>query len=328
MAEARRENVMSVELAIRREMAYRKKLASLRSHFDASMEDLMPLQFCVPGLIVIEMACAEKPHDFQVPSSGPSPRASSILGSSMSLVPTSLYDHVQTPNQFPRPGLILISSPSQALVPIPLYQVSSSNPPPNPWPLPAPIQIPSPSSLAKPRLIPQPSLSGSKRRATSSSLQCLPPRQPRPSHNNYVTVDQEGHFFCKVCQVPCSGTVTLKQHLKGHKHKAKLQWLQLSKRDGREKDDPHCKLCQIWCTNKGGLEMHLKGQKHQAKLQELEFGTKKEREKEAERPWCQLCQIWCMNEDALEQHLKGKNHSARLYATEGKRGMKGKGLQQ
>ena len=49
MDEARKENVMSVEVAIQRELAYRKKIASLRSHSDCSMEDLKPLQvrFCL-----------------------------------------------------------------------------------------------------------------------------------------------------------------------------------------------------------------------------------------------------------------------------------------
>lgn len=218
-------------------------------------------------------------------------------------------------------------SPSQGVVP---YR-SASNSQPTQMPFPAPSQIPIPRSLARPSsrplssrslvrpsLIPRPFLSGVKRKATTGNLQYLPPKQPQPS-NSHVTIDPVGNFFCKACQVPCSGPENLKQHLKGHKHKAKMQWMQMSKREGEGREGtPRCELCQVWCTNGDALEMHLNDKNHQAKVRELEYGRESGRGKELP-PRCELCQIWCMNEDALQQHLKGKNHFTRLSAIEGKR---------
>ncbi|XP_058228036.1 uncharacterized protein LOC131336265 [Rhododendron vialii] len=317
--EAKGENVMSVELAIQRELAYRRKLASFRSRSNRYMEQLMPFQ--VPSL---------NPGE----TTRPRPMPSSISGSSVGLIPALSYQvqasssnpgPLLTPNQFPcpNPGPRSMPVPSQGLVPC----VSPSNSHPTQMPFLAPRQIPSPRSLARPSsrslssrslvrpsLIPRPFLPGIKRKATTSNLQYRPPKQPQPSNNNFVTVDPLGNFFCKACQVPCSGPDCLKQHLKGHKHKAKMQCLQMSKREGRGKEGAlHCELCQIWCTDGDALEMHLKGKSHQAKVQELEYG----REGKELRPRCELCQIWCMNEDAFQQHLKGKNHITRLYAVGG-----------
>ncbi|GFZ17055.1 hypothetical protein Acr_26g0003250 [Actinidia rufa] len=314
MAEARRESVMLVELAILRELAYRKKLASLRLLLGESMENLMPLQ--VPS-----------PRSGRRPSPTPSTEPSSISGSSMSLIPTSSYQVqasspcpglVLKPNQFPnpRPGSSSITCPSKVLVPHPLYHLSTSNRHPSPMPLPAPrqtqsqsssarpgpSQIPGPSSLARPgpSQIPGP---GSLAR---HSL------KPRPSLSG-ITSKETSSLPCALLRCCQSQTA-----LKGHKHKTTLQWLKMSKRDGGGREDPklHCELCRIWCMNKDALEMHMRGQKHQAKLQELEFGRKNAGEREAQRPWCELCQIWCMNEDAFQQHLKGKNHVTRLYVVE------------
>ncbi|KAA8542503.1 hypothetical protein F0562_023655 [Nyssa sinensis] len=302
MAEGRRENVMSVELAIQRELAYQKKVASLRSHsIDYFAEDLLPLQVSSSS-----------------PSLLPGPNLNS--SSSTSLVPRSTCQVTSTtPSPKPLPVPTQIPSPrprlGPSLDPHPSYQLSSSNRSPIPRPLPAPSRIPSP----------RPSLSGIKRIATTSNHQCLPPQQRTPSQNNYIIIDQVGNFFCKICRVPCSGASNLKQHLKGHKHKATLQWLQLNRKNGEKNEDqrPQCELCQIWCTNDDSFNMHLKGQKHQAKLQVLELSKENGGEKVNQRPRCELCQIWCMNEDAFKQHLKGKTHVTRLYAIEEKNRARG-----
>jgi hypothetical protein len=44
MAEERRENIMSVELAIQREQAYRRKVSMLQLNLNNDMNDLMPLE--------------------------------------------------------------------------------------------------------------------------------------------------------------------------------------------------------------------------------------------------------------------------------------------
>ena len=58
MAEVRRESVMLVELAILRELAYRKKFASLQLLLGESMENLIPLQariFCFFFIMSIDL---------------------------------------------------------------------------------------------------------------------------------------------------------------------------------------------------------------------------------------------------------------------------------
>ncbi|XP_059644345.1 uncharacterized protein LOC132286097 isoform X2 [Cornus florida] len=409
----RRKNVMSVDLAIQRELAYWKKLKSLQL-----LADVVPMPLHVPSSIPSPSPLRGRNWDSNsslnlVPSSS-SPRLSSTPSrntssrpgpssiSSASLVQGPLYQ-VSSSSSRPSPwlaqkhilssSLSLVSSPSNlapsstlnprpALVPSRILssrpgrspnlvqssfnQVSSSNsspssnlnprlplvpsripsprlgqrsnPSPTPRPLPKPGYIRGPSSWMRPR----PSLSSTKRKASTCNLQRLPPQQPRPSHSNHIKTDQEGLFICDSCKVPCSGALNFKQHQKGQKHKAKLQQLQLSREEDKEEKDlrpwcelcqiwcidedslqmhlkgqntrlnyDSCKLCQIWCIDEDSLQMHLKGQKHQAKLQQLEIGKKNG----GDHPWCELCQIWCMNEDAFEQHLKGKNHVTRLYAT-------------
>jgi hypothetical protein len=44
MAEERGENIMSVELAIQREQAYRRKVSMLQLNLNNDMNDLMPLE--------------------------------------------------------------------------------------------------------------------------------------------------------------------------------------------------------------------------------------------------------------------------------------------
>ncbi|XP_059644701.1 uncharacterized protein LOC132286386 [Cornus florida] len=368
MAETRRKNVMSVELAIQRELAHRKKLvpsscpsSSLGRNWDSNSSlDLVPISssptlrllFTPSGNTSSIPWLAQNPNlssslslvsssSNQSPSSTLNPRPPVVPSRIPSPRPGPIPNLVRSPSStlFPRPPLVpsrvpsprpegprpnLVHSPSSTLnlrpplvpsprpegprpnlIQSPLNQVSSSNPSPTQ----RPSSIRSPSTWLRPR----PSLSSIKRKASTGNLQPPPPQQPRPSHNNYIKTDQKGIFICKVCEVPCSGASNFKQHLKGQKHKARLQQLQLSREEGKEKKDqrPWCQLCQIGCPDEDALQMHLKGQKHQAKLRELELGKKNG----VNQPWCELCQIWCMNEDAFEQHLKGKNHVARLYAT-------------
>lgn len=249
----------------------------------------------------------------------PSPNPNSILSGSSNLVqlPSSSKSSRSAPAPWWAPSLGLrqpegkfpSSSLGSSVVSSPPYQVPCSNQ--NKRPSPAPSQYPRPSSGPASRQ----SETGTKRQATNSHLKSLPPRQPRPSLSSCIIVDQAGNFFCKACQVPCSGAMPLKQHLKGHKHKAKMKWLQLSKKDGGAKKDQctSCDLCQIWCTDEKSLELHLNGQKHRAKLRELEEGQDSTvGEKAIKQPWCELCQIWCINEESFQQHLQGQKHVTRL----------------
>lgn len=177
-----------------------------------------------------------------------------------------------------------------------------------------PSHYPNPGPRPRPHPTHHPSYSGIKRKATSG-FQHQAPHNSKPPQENYIAIDSSGNMFCKLCEVPCTGPFCLKQHLKGHKHKAKLQMLKTDRKTGGEQENKQlrCDLCQIVCSHEDALKMHYQGQKHKARLQALEGGQKVS-DKPTERPWCGLCEIWCMNEDAFNQHLKGQKHLTRLYS--------------
>lgn len=292
MAEVGQQNCMKVELAIQRELEYRKKVASLfRS--DECIKDLMPLQ-------VVRSVSWPEPSSATIASPCMAPGSSHLFRTSNpNLAPSSACQF--SPSS--APGFC----PGTSQIPNRPFQPSSFRPSsvPNHYPNPGPRPRPHPTH--------QPSYSGIKRKATSG-FRHQAPHKPQPPQENYIVVDSSGNMFCKLCEVPCSGPFCLKQHLKGHKHKAKLQLLKMDRKNGGEQGNkqPRCDLCQILCTNEDGLKMHYQGQKHKAKLQALETGQKNG--DNATRPWCGLCQIWCMNEDAFNQHLKGQKHLTRLYS--------------
>ena len=126
-------------------------------------------------------------------------------------------------------------------------------------------------------------------------------------------------LFCKICQVPCSGLKSLKQHLRGQKHRDRLQNLTPSTYTAEEgaKQRLWCELCKIWCMNKISLEDHLKGQKHKSKAQMLELhGADGGEIANQMNKYCNWCKIWCTN--AFYQHLKSKEHIFNLNAAKGK----------
>lgn len=198
------------------------------------------------------------------PSPGPQPGQSSLSIPNPTVISDSSRDipsSTTCPISFPPPSQIPSSTPSP--VPNPSYFLSSSNI--NAIPFPAPSQIPIPH----PRLnrTTRPRQFSIKRKATTSILYQPPPQPRLPSQSGVINIDQQGNFFCKVCQVPCTGAESLKLHLKGQKHKAKLQFLHMGGgNDGGQQaqQQPKCELCLIWCSDQNALEMHFKGQKHKA----------------------------------------------------------------
>ncbi|KAK9278596.1 hypothetical protein L1049_028168 [Liquidambar formosana] len=236
MDNERRGNAMPVELAIQRELAYRKKveMLQLQPFGTDSWKEFLPLQ---------------------VPSPSPSP----VSSSSLNLVP---------------------------------------------WPSATSSPCPSPTGI--------------KRKAPTSSLQCLPSQQLQPIDSGLMHKTMSDYYFCKVCQVPCSGPFNFKQHLRGRQHKANMKH---SREDGRKQanQQQRCELCEISCMDEYALKLHLNGQKHKAKVLELELGRKEWGGIAHPRRWCELCKLWCMDDYALKQHLDGKKHIMKLHAVRGKK---------
>lgn len=147
------------------------------------------------------------------------------------------------------------------------------------------------------------------------------------SSNSGFVSSQQQHtpnimHYCKDCEVYCSGALCYEQHLRGNKHKVKLQCWGDSSVNGKNKR-VRCDLCKIYCQDETLLEMHLKGQKHQAK--QMEHGEKT-KDENGQQFWCELCQVPCMNEETFTLHLKGKKHRRQLYVLEEKKKAEAQGL--
>ncbi|KAJ4961634.1 hypothetical protein NE237_021544 [Protea cynaroides] len=168
---------------------------------------------------------------------------------------------------------------------------SNSRQAPLPSQMPLPSQTPANSvqatmlpktptnSVQATRLPKHPSLVGEKRKEPSSNQGCLPPRQQKPSYTLQRLRKKSLNLICEVCQVPCSGLFNLKQHLKGSKHKAKLQELEDCQNSGTE--PLWCELCEVPCMNWECWQQHLTGKKHLAHLQAIEDAKQMREEAEA-----------------------------------------------
>ncbi|KAH9777981.1 hypothetical protein KPL71_007201 [Citrus sinensis] len=216
----------------------------------------------------------------------------------------------------------------------------------------SPSQIPGPSppSSSSPRL------SGMKRPTPTSTAdaECSSPELPESLDSHPEHAIQADSNFCSICHVPCSSAFNYNQHLKGRKHKAKLQELKL---DGNSfGEDGKVANGKGWCMDGNSFKMHL-GQKHLEERNKTELTAKslvKVGEKQTwcrlcnigfsseelfrlhlnakkhkalqrakctlkgggEQKWCKLCDVWCPNGDAFKMHLDGKNHILRLYEIE------------
>lgn len=310
---------MSVEHALKRELAYCEKLARLYPD-DDSIKHFLPLQ---------------------VPSAAKT--SSANLGSSDSLGQSSLSTEVhqisisnplcQKPSSTmilsPNSSLIVVLEPrsmagvgqQQSIPPNSSCQKLSLNPIPGPGPGPvsdltnvASHQVPSPmpSINHPPSLKSNMASTGSttKETVTASSFQ-----HTTNQHPESFQISNDTNLFCKVCKVSCSSSFNYKEHVRGQKHKTKLKMQLRGGNSTRTFQQPRCNLCQIWCTDENTLRLHFDGQKHKAKLKEIEL-----RQKGIvlhQQLWCELCQVPCSNEDSFRMHLRGKNHITRLYNTRG-----------
>ncbi|KAL3343150.1 hypothetical protein AABB24_026950 [Solanum stoloniferum] len=139
------------------------------------------------------------------------------------------------------------------------------------------------------------------------------------SNSGFVSLQQQHTtnvmHYCKDCEVYCSGDLCYEQHLRGNKHKVKLQCRGHSSVNGKNKQVIRCDLCEIYCQDETLLKMHLKGQKHKAKQHEMEHG-KKIKDEKGKLLWCELCQVPCMNEDNFTAHRNGKKHRRQLCVLE------------
>lgn len=134
-----------------------------------------------------------------------------------------------------------------------------------------------------------------KEKTTASSFQWAEP----------VYISNNANFFCKICKVNCSGSISFKQHIKGQKHKANLKKKQPTRNSNSNSrsGENACSQSHIRCHDE--VEIHFNGKKRKAKCEEG---------KGSQKLWCQLCQVACSHEDTYWLHLKGKAHVNNLKA--------------
>jgi hypothetical protein len=81
-------------------------------------------------------------------------------------------------------------------------------------------------------------LSGIKRETPANSLEF--PSSPQPHEPG----NQMGYTFCKVCQVPSQSLSNYRRHMRGGKHRVKLQELKFKDHLEDQKQDDEVKTCQ------------------------------------------------------------------------------------
>ncbi|XP_071936251.1 uncharacterized protein [Coffea arabica] len=300
MAEGKEVSIMSVEQAIQRELAYRKKIAYFLS--EAEFAELLPLE--VPSS---SKATIPEPNVSQFlrqslrsptiarPTSNPSSSLTSAAANDLTSSGPNL-------KQSPVPSLSKVTMPEANATHI-LGQNFISHARQVPGQNPSPFSVSTQNSASIHSEMPM--------KATPSSFKYLSNQHRKP----YYTSDGP-KTFCKICQVSCPSPSCYKMHIKGHKHKAKLSYMKMCGNGmvkENTKEQPRCDLCQILCTDQTSLDLHFKGQKHRAKLQELEVGKK---QKTLQHFWCELCHVLCNSEEIYRLHLKGKTHAARLCTSE------------
>ncbi|KAK6153441.1 hypothetical protein DH2020_013080 [Rehmannia glutinosa] len=200
-----------------------------------------------------------------------------------------------------------------------------NSPPPRPNPKPHSIQETStarplirspntfPNPFQKPNIPTKPRSDLKRKSVTTTDREPCRNLTTSTNNSNMALNKSVDNLLCELCQVSCSSALTMRQHLSGRPHKAKMEFMKLKRNCiGERKGKPRCDICQIWCSDRDGLEMHLKGQKHKAKMQELELCKKNGGGIVAKKPiLCELCRVHSMNEDLFKMHLKGRQHAAR-----------------
>ncbi|KAL3812523.1 hypothetical protein ACJIZ3_013791 [Penstemon smallii] len=298
MAREQKPNLSSVELAMQRDLAKRKKDPCRQGHqitrtlsFE-DWEDTGPISDASPSSPI----SLYKGPKVQTPSQvvkhqTSSPRhtnwTKNVGPSSCPKTPTSPYET------------------SRLKIPVPIFETPThdrATPPPR-------VDLSKPNNIIT-------NNSGTKRKAPTSSNATATATATDIVTKKASVVDD---FFCQACQISCSGALTFKQHLIGRRHKAKLKWMREQRNNGGgSKENTICVVCKICCPDNVALEMHLKGQRHKAKLQEMEIGEETGTGVNAKKILrCEVCLVYCMNEDNFKMHLMGKPHASRLMLKRG-----------
>ncbi|KAJ4824690.1 hypothetical protein Tsubulata_015036 [Turnera subulata] len=333
----RRENVMLVELAVRRELAYREKVASTKSQVTSSSSNSCPKPSESPRLPGTKL---------QAPISNIELSATPQLHKLENQI-----DFCQVQFSSPNPNLMPCSTPSSSMLRMadnfrmlqpPLQLAATKNPAicngyPKSW------------------LQESPDYSSATNILKSQGLQLPATKKPRNLSCHPQRTDKH---FCKLCGVRCSGPASHEQHMKGNRHLLNLCEQELQNKDSDKQCEVEsqrrwCQLCKLWCMDESSFMYHLSGRKHRdavtgksggditkqqlrwcalcntsfvsekllnmhfnrrhrMEMQKLENSRKGGCDAVKKRHWCKVCDIWCVDQRSLDQHLHGKKHILKL----------------
>ncbi|XP_017231579.1 uncharacterized protein LOC108205925 isoform X1 [Daucus carota subsp. sativus] len=146
-------------------------------------------------------------------------------------------------------------------------------------------------------------------------------------------------FGCDICQMKLQSEATLKSHLQGSKHKAKIEQLKAKETTDTDKitssaksSDKNttgvnknssakaevkieanvsngfhrCSICNVTCTSESDMAFHLRGKRHLS-------GVEDSVHTRGVYYWCDICDVKCQSEIDMASHLNGKTHDSNLY---------------
>lgn len=168
-------------------------------------------------------------------------------------------------------------------------------------------------------------------RKNANSHKATPTAEQATNVRQYAAEKARPTWLCRFCQSKCTCKSDLENHLRGKRHKAKIQALLEECRNmvrtigpAEAKSDPNnltqdeenpasawnCSLCQAKCTRQSELENHLKGKRH--KLNSLVLQV--EAQKYLSEWGCGICQAKCKPVTQFEDHCRGRGHQQKIEA--------------
>uniref|UniRef100_A0ACD5Y9F5 Uncharacterized protein n=1 Tax=Avena sativa TaxID=4498 RepID=A0ACD5Y9F5_AVESA len=139
-------------------------------------------------------------------------------------------------------------------------------------------------------------------------------------------------WSCSICEVTCTCQTDLENHLRGTRHREKVQsLLEQSKIMARDSESRKailipdsrwiCRICHAHCTSESDLENHLAGTGHQLNTQDLGLGERKnppQVAKNHDQPFakwnCTVCDAKCNSESQFEAHCRSSRHQQKIQA--------------
>ncbi|CAL5088329.1 unnamed protein product [Urochloa decumbens] len=160
----------------------------------------------------------------------------------------------------------------------------------------------------------------------------------------YAAEKQHPTWLCRFCQSKCTCKSDMENHLRGKRHRAKVQALleeckNMDRNLGstetksdldnvtQDEENPaptwNCSLCQAKCTRQSELENHLKGKRHQ-----LNFLVLQVEAQQYLSVWgCSICQAKCKPASQFEDHCSARGHQQKIALLKGGANARSSGFQ-